>query len=169
MGECFCELESGREPSGERFFIERSWVDVEVAFHSSAGEVHFACLGVSEEFLISVGADSQHQIVLVGESAGHVAVDEEAETSEHLFLAETRDTSEKGSESVGEELVHGWRGVGDEGDSGLMLGVWFWMLGTDRWGELKIRGPCWLAGLNLQRYALGIEAVHDPHDLSEVF
>ena len=86
-GEGLGEGEGGVEPGGELFFGEGAGVDEEEAFHGAAGEVHFAGLGVGEEFLVAVGSDAEHEVVFVGEGTDHVAVDEEAEAAEHFLFA----------------------------------------------------------------------------------
>lgn len=106
------EGEGGLEPGGEFFFGEGGEVEEEEAFHGATREVHFASLGMGEEFGVAVGADSEHEVVFVGETTSHVSVDEKAEAAEHFLFGEVRDAGEVGAEAVGEEVVHRVGGVG---------------------------------------------------------
>lgn len=93
------------EPCGEAFGIGAGGgIDKDHSLHGASGEIHFPGFGFVEKFLVPFGSHSEHEIVLAGDSAGHVSVHEEAESAEHFLFAESGFGAEEGAESIGEKV-----------------------------------------------------------------
>src|ERR671918_588470 len=86
--------------------FESGRCDRDEAAHRSAGEVHRARVGSSQQVLLVFRRDSKDELVAV-DTAAHVPADQERQAAEHLLLADVVAGDEQQPDAFGECFVKG--------------------------------------------------------------
>src|SRR5205814_3339749 len=93
------------------FALDVLRVDPEPARHLAAAHLHRVRLRRPDQLIRLIGVDANEQPALAARGNRHVPADEEAETAEHLLLAQIRLVADELADALGEGLVVRHEGI----------------------------------------------------------